>query len=630
MVKVRSAILTTFSLTTGVIAILVAIQDLFGCFLIKSRELTLTEHSGVVSRFSLSKRDEWLPSRLERAAKVIESGGMLERMSSRRWLEHPGTYVMTEKNLWLIPRHSSSATVTIVAPKLIPWWMRLIVYGLPLGACAFAYRRDGERELWIQWLRRVKEAASASLNQDSLQQSVVSKVLLCIIAILLVVLHSSPGRPIWTDEFLHYALGSYSSTSEAWSVVEPSLVSVNHGQTGLYMMIDYWLLKGFGASAWALRLPSLVATLVMLLASAALLRTRGYGTVWQATVMIALGCNSWLMAYAAEARPYMPLAATAAGTLVYYFSPVHHRSRWGLMAWGWGSVFIGVANHPYFVLYWFAAYVLSYLMTLSERSVKPSPREILAHSNLPLSICGTLVFALVGSLSWMRGGPSFNYDPFTLFGADQFVWDVIRYHFDFLEFVPFRYAWLGLVMAATLGWLVVPKLRSQQWRPLIVPAALVVCAFCLTFVLSYMSYRRHYLIGPRQWLGSFAFAAIGSAWLWLTIARQLSVWRPLVGVGFAIALPLLLTDPLWRTVADYDQTLLRNQRLQRQVATVPEPSDAAFPGEIPTQSWVDLANANVRSGGPVWRYFRHYYAQESTQHPDFEAGAQRARDARRH
>ena len=50
-----------------------------------------------------------------------------------------------------------------------------------------------------------------------------------------------PGRPIWIDEFVHFAFGAFGSTSEAWAAITTSINGVNHGQTGVYMLIDYWL-----------------------------------------------------------------------------------------------------------------------------------------------------------------------------------------------------------------------------------------------------------------------------------------------------------------------------------------------------------------------------------------------------
>ncbi len=48
--------------------------------------------------------------------------------------------------------------------------------------------------------------------------------------------YSSLTRPIWIDEFLHYALGSHRSTAEAWLSINDTLPTFNHGQTGVHIV----------------------------------------------------------------------------------------------------------------------------------------------------------------------------------------------------------------------------------------------------------------------------------------------------------------------------------------------------------------------------------------------------------
>src|SRR2546422_6396386 len=77
-----------------------------------------------------------------------------------------------------------------------------------------------------------------------------------------------PGKALVIDEFLHFAVGAYESTSEAWDIVRASIAGgINHGQTGAYMMVDYWLLRAFGANLFWLRFPSLLAGLLLYLAA---------------------------------------------------------------------------------------------------------------------------------------------------------------------------------------------------------------------------------------------------------------------------------------------------------------------------------------------------------------------------
>jgi hypothetical protein len=74
----------------------------------------------------------------------------------------------------------------------------------------------------------------------------------------LILLHASLGRPIWFDEFLQFAFAADTSSNQAWNDIRQSIHGVNHNQTGVYMMLDYWLEKAFGANATVLRVPSIL------------------------------------------------------------------------------------------------------------------------------------------------------------------------------------------------------------------------------------------------------------------------------------------------------------------------------------------------------------------------------------
>jgi hypothetical protein len=79
-----------------------------------------------------------------------------------------------------------------------------------------------------------------------------------------IALYMSLGRPIWIDEFLHFAVAAIPSSAPAWQTITRSITGVNHGQTGVYMMLDYWLLSAFGANAVVLRLPSILSGIFLM------------------------------------------------------------------------------------------------------------------------------------------------------------------------------------------------------------------------------------------------------------------------------------------------------------------------------------------------------------------------------
>src|ERR1700741_4257591 len=105
---------------------------------------------------------------------------------------------------------------------------------------------------------------------------IAASALLALLSGALILVYASTGRPLWIDEFLHFAFGAFRSTVSAWHAIRHSIASINFGQTGIYMLLDYWLLKAFGANAVALRLPSILSAGLMLWGGLQFLSKRQY------------------------------------------------------------------------------------------------------------------------------------------------------------------------------------------------------------------------------------------------------------------------------------------------------------------------------------------------------------------
>src|SRR5262245_47420459 len=109
-----------------------------------------------------------------------------------------------------------------------------------------------------------------------------------VLAAYVLTLNMSLGRPIWIDEFLHFAVAAQTSTADAWRVIRNSIAIVNHGQTGIYMILDYWLTSAFGANAIILRLPSILSGAFLLASSLWLIRNLRLSILWQLMTLAAL------------------------------------------------------------------------------------------------------------------------------------------------------------------------------------------------------------------------------------------------------------------------------------------------------------------------------------------------------
>jgi hypothetical protein len=329
------------------------------------------------------------------------------------------------------------------------------------------------------------------------------------------------------------------------------------------------------------------------------------------------------MSFAGEARPYMPLAAAAVGMLAYYLAPAAMRGRPWVEMGGWIAVLLGASMHPYFGLYWLAVFIFAHGLVLLEGDVKPTLKLLLWHVNLPLSLVGTAVFLWIGSLSWLRGGPAFKFDPFAWLGPRQVLENIVLFHTEFsgehtLANGLLRLAWMGVAGVLVLMGFVLPRRLKSPLQSLFAPAVLFWLSIGLTVVLCWLSYRRNYWILARQWVASIALATVASIWLWGELARLLARWRSWVGAAM-VALPLcFLVIAAMDAGGEKLKSFQNDFAAQSAQPSVDEPKPNAPLSDNSPETWVRMANQNIRQGGPVWAYFRHYYAEESNIKPVFK------------
>jgi hypothetical protein len=425
-----------------------------------------------------------------------------------------------------------------------------------------------------------------------------------------VALHASFGRPLWIDEFLHFIVGSAASVGDAWRMISESIYipnylqkfPINHGQTGMYMLLDYWLLKLFGANLVALRLPSLASAVWLFSSGIAVLRVRGYGFFWQLLVIPVVFCSSRLMYFAGEARPYMPLAAATVGVLAYYLT-VGERRTLPMRFLGAGSVILGCGMHPYFSLYWLGIFLFCFLLLAHEEKIPFSLKGMVKHVNLPLAFVGIIIYFSLSALTWGRGIVSLEFDPFAYIASNHLVKDFVRgSHLSFLG----RASWLLLAYAllvSVLCCMPFPRLRCRV-RTLCGPVALIFSAFAISAVLVYISYTRGYWILERQWVASMALCAVAFVWLAAETVRLLDINFFWLSRFVSVCLFVCFT---WKSVSLagnlYGKTAARLAALPVSHEHIDTRTFRSFTNE----QWVGLANRNVSEGGPVWSIFRFYY-----------------------
>jgi hypothetical protein len=450
-------------------------------------------------------------------------------------------------------------------------------------------------------------------------------IVLISICIIFVGLSSSFGRPIWIDEFLHFALGGFSSSSEAWGVIRESIKGINHGQTGVYMLLDYWLLKIFGANLFWLRFPSIFSAFVAFLGSIYLFNVWKMSFWWRLIGIFALFSQSTLLYYAGEARPYMPLVAATICTLLYYSIPTTERNRIVISMIGWFSVLGGILFHPYFPVYWFLICSFTYLSkTFSNEKLSVS--AFVKHCDLPLSIVGSTIFFSLGKATWLQGRPNFkaeNFDPFQWVSREDLVNNFVQIsHLQFFD--PYAYWFLYLVFGLFLISVLTRNTLPLRWKPylesLIEPASLIFVSMGISILLGFISYYQTYWILPRQWVASIALCSIASVWLanrLFKFLRQIHIVIALLWMIFFSSPILINTYKITKTQFQEMETRLADHSklsipdIDSEDIDVSRLTECSVSVQVCNDKWVELANTNIRQGGKVWEVFSNFYGKNS-------------------
>ncbi len=423
-----------------------------------------------------------------------------------------------------------------------------------------------------------------------------SRAAVVAIGLCVVVFSTLLGKDIWTDEVLHFALGSLDSTLEAWKTICRSQ-DINHGQTGIYMILDYWLLKLFGASRFWLRFPSFLSGFLLVFAAVHFFRGYKISPRWQIWGLLALYAQKWLMTFVGEARPYLPLAATAVAALAYYSRASDERGDRATRFLGYSGVLIGSIMHPYFAVCWGFSALLGYLLVAKRKNERPSVVSLWRHLNVPLCLLGSALYFGVGQFTWLSHKFGGGLDPFEYVGhGAQFFRVFVNAHFGFMG----RLGMVGfLLLALFLGFFL-----SRQKGPRFIigqicagPGALMAGAFFLSLFVSWASWRSGYWILQRQWIVSFALVPIAATWLLANVESRLPLKFRSIFFGLTLVVILFQGAPwLLENVSSAKLQFTRKPRSY---------SEGAAPRT--TDEFVVIANANCDQGGPVWPIFKKFY-----------------------
>mgnify|MGYP000748145589 CR=1 FL=1 len=433
-------------------------------------------------------------------------------------------------------------------------------------------------------------------------------VFLGLLVIVVVAAFAGFQRPLWIDEVLHFATGAM-SFSDAVRTVDYTTIEINHGQTGVYILLDWLLLQIFGASAVALRLPSLIASGILLWSSILFIRDRHLGRFWEAFVVVTLLSHYMLMVFTADARPYMPLAASALAMIAYFAVPVDRRKTPAYRILGFAGVVVGSLMQAYWIFFLALALSFGPLVQYLQGQRWRNLRQFVASLSPKLVASGVVLYVVVGQLTWMRRTAQFNYEPFEMIGGpDRAVQVFWSHHVTTQVPVPL---WLALAVLTVIALI----LNHRMWRSWIAPLVLLSLALLSSVGLSALSISRGYWLFDRQWVAGMALGAVALTWLfgelWKITADKLAVVRVAV-VGFV----LLTALGAVQSVANVVSARQVWSKQQETFATDPAERTELF-GDFSDQQAVYAANVNVARGGPVWPEFTDWYRGQAGMRAEF-------------
>lgn len=420
---------------------------------------------------------------------------------------------------------------------------------------------------------------------------------------VVLILYSSYGRPIWIDENLHFAMGQM-DVGYVLKTIHNTTTEINHGQTGVYMFIDWILLRVLGANSVALRLPSLVAGGALLFCAVMFFRVRNFSYAWQYLILVVLAGQSFLMYFVGEARPYMFLAATAVATLAYYqYSPALRKS-WVPRFIGIFGVCVGALMHAYYPLMLVIILFFSVSTAVRDGSLQRNTRSFLTFLNLPLLVTGAILYLAVGAFTWLRGTPEFGYDPFQSLGSPQgAVESLIRDHFSTIW--DWGNTWIVLVLVVVIS---LSLGRFRGVGRLAAPLALLFLAVGSSFVVSLASYLRDYWIMERQWVAGIALGSVALVWFFAELYKAGSRTD-----SWALRVPAFVFAAL-ALISCYGAVQGQISMLQsyREAKLALESDTRTLDQLISERSeWPYIANINIARGGQVWPIFTEWYGRQA-------------------
>jgi hypothetical protein len=377
------------------------------------------------------------------------------------------------------------------------------------------------------------------------------------------------------------------------------------------MFADTLLLNSFGASGTALRLPSLLAAIFLLVSAIIFIRSKNFTYLWQLIIVLAFGAQTFVFYYAGEARPYMPMAAACVGLATYYTSTLKQRSRNSIRLLGWTAAILGCLFHPYTIFYLFIlsiSFALLHAMNENDaRIAKLFVREL----NPALLLVSSIIAVGLYYLSWGQNQRTFGLDPFEWHKPEFFMTTVEDSLFGFLPNPSLGIQiTLFLLLLPLILILIDAQPSSISIGRLSPPILLILISVSTLGVIVLISYLSSFWIVSRQWLGSMSLMTLALVWLLAAFSQQIET----ISVSLARSFSIIVVIVFALTFAEraYQQVLRLDEYQESQRQLIMQASSIRSPGSKALNQSVDdttRANFNIVLGGRVWPEFSSFYSR---------------------
>jgi hypothetical protein len=416
-----------------------------------------------------------------------------------------------------------------------------------------------------------------------------------IILICVAILTINFFKPIFIDEFLNYAFISETSFTRFINILLKSIENVNHGQTGLYTILNYISFQILPPSQIILRLPSYFALIITIIITGRILLQFDSKKL-SPFIFIAIYINSgYVNDYFNLSRTYSFLILAYIIFVrifqMYFIESISKKELKYLLI----LLFIVNMFHPYIILYNFIFTGAIILITIKKRS-QTLRLPIILYS---LAV-NTSLSVLIGMITWMNRSEIFDMDPY--FYLPKNIHPIIAIYFSQFYFIIIPVTTLLTLISLAVfffGENTIKEIIQNNSVIIKFVISILIISAIIIFLTAGISMFSGYWIMPKQWVSvSFGTIAMYSLGLSFFINKHVFKFR-------AILIILIFINVGIDLVQIYDNrdklllelTPTECQKIER-LATIKS---------VTNQQWEEIGTCDLIVLKKTWPGVRYFY-----------------------